>query len=241
MSKKNSLEEFEYFTNEDIDRIQNNYMVSIFDDIIDNYDLYNVLDYGCGNGLFGAYFKKKTECILTGVDGSPHALAKASERGYDNTILITDFSLKKLPLESETFDLVICKDILEHLLNPFMVIRESARVLKRSGKLLIHVPNHFPLLDRIKFLFTKNIDTQCYFPDSDEFSFPHIRFFTFKGLIEKMNHEGFEIIQNYSYNFARIFRGISRIPFGIALSRKMALWSPDNFASGFTLFLKKLH
>ncbi|MBA7579797.1 Ubiquinone biosynthesis O-methyltransferase, mitochondrial [subsurface metagenome] len=162
LKKQEFSREFEYFTNADIDRIQNNCMIPIFEDIIKKYRFYSILDYGCGNGLFGVFFKKKIQCKLTGVDGSPYALKKTSERGYDETILISDFSTIDLPLENESFDFVICKDVLEHLLNPSKVVQESNRVLSRNGKLLIHVPNHFSLVDVVKFLFTRIIYTDYF-------------------------------------------------------------------------------
>jgi SAM-dependent methyltransferase len=239
MKKQDSFEEFEYFGDADIDRIQNNYMGPIFEDIIKKYRFESILDYGCGNGLFGGFFKEKIECKLTGIDGSSYALKKASERGYDRTILIKDFSRADLPFEDSSFDLVICKDILEHLLNPIKVIQESHRVLSQSGKLLIHVPNHFPLLDRIKFLFTKNIDTQSYFPDANDWNFPHIRFFSFQGLVGSLEQAGFEIIGNYSFHFARVFGYFHRLPFMKNIFTKLACWSPDNFSAGFSVLLKK--
>jgi len=239
MNNRESLEEFEYFSNANVDRIQSNYMVPIFEDILKKYQFYNILDYGCGNGLFGFFFKQKLKCKLTGVDGSSYALKKASERGYDNTFLISDFSSTNLPFEESSFDLVICKDIVEHLLNPSKVIQESHRVLNRSGKLLIHVPNHFSLIDRIKFLFTKNMDTQSYFPDANDWNFPHIRFFSFSGLVEGLEQAGFEIIGNYSFHFARVFSNFHRFPFMKNIFVKLACWSPDNFSAGFSLLLTK--
>lgn len=239
MNNETSSKEFEYFSDTDVDRIRNNFMIPIIDDIIRRYPSHNILDYGCGNGLFGAYFKEKTKCSLTGADGSSYALKKASEQGYDKTVLISDFSTMNLPFENSTFDLVICKDILEHLLNPHKVIQESHRVLCTNGNLLVHVPNHFPLIDRIKFLFNKNIDTQNYFPEADNWNYPHIRFYTFDGLLKNLKQKGFKVIQNYSFHFARLGGFISRVPFGTILGRTLARWSPDNFSAGFTLLLKK--
>ena len=239
MNNQNSSGEFEHFTNADVDRIQNNYMVPLFEDILRKYRFYNVLDYGCGNGLFGLFFKEKLQCNLTGVDGSSYALKKASESGYDEAILINDFSKTDLPFGDGTFDFVICKDILEHLLNPFKVIQESHRVLIQNGQLLIHVPNHFTLIDRIKFLLTKDIDTQSYFPDANDWNFPHIRFFSFSELVDGIEHAGFDLIGNYSFHFARSFGVFHRLAFMKTFFRKLACWSPDNFSSGFSVLLRK--
>src|SRR6516162_4284694 len=47
-----------------------------------------------------------------------------------------------LPFSDHTFDLVVCKDILEHLLEPLLVLREAMRVLRDDGTMIISVPNH---------------------------------------------------------------------------------------------------
>jgi 2-polyprenyl-3-methyl-5-hydroxy-6-metoxy-1,4-benzoquinol methylase len=47
---------------------------------------------------------------------------------------------RKLPFEDESFDVVICLDVLEHIEEDFMVISEISRVLKSGGRFLISVP-----------------------------------------------------------------------------------------------------
>jgi len=47
---------------------------------------------------------------------------------------------RKLPFEDESFDVVICLDVIEHIEEDFMVIEEISRVLKCSGRFLISVP-----------------------------------------------------------------------------------------------------
>lgn len=237
--KKHSIEiikdEYKYFSNKDMDNIEDNYMVPIFDDIIKRYPVKNVLDYGCGNGIFGIYLKRKTGCVLIGVDGSAYGLSKSKEIGYDKTFLVKDFNIDKLPLNEGTFDLILCKDILEHLIEPLEVIKEAKRVLTDSGVLLIHVPHHFSLKNRIKYLFTHNIDTQEYFPDSSEHNFPHIRFFTMLGLRKMLTESGFDVINDYSKHFPSCLP----IPFTHKITKLFARIFPDNFADGFTLLCKK--
>jgi 2-polyprenyl-3-methyl-5-hydroxy-6-metoxy-1,4-benzoquinol methylase len=58
-------------------------------------------------------------------------------------------NLTALPFASETFDLIICKHVLEHLEEPESAFRELARVLRPRGRLLVLTPNRFhyvPLL-----------------------------------------------------------------------------------------------
>jgi O-antigen biosynthesis protein len=232
--------EYRFFADADIDRIDEiSFMTPIFDDIIARRDFRSVLDYGCGNGIFGIYLKEKNGCFLAGVDGSEYGLNQAKERGYDSTVRISDFSAERLPFQDGAFDLVMLKDILEHLMEPLFVLEEAARLLKEGGSLLLHVPNHFPLAYRIKFLITNRIDTQNYFPDSKEWSFPHIRFFTLPGLEEMLDKTGFSIAENYSDYFTTFCPGLSRLPFAKRFQRYLAKRYPDQFSYGYTFLCEK--
>ena len=50
----------------------------------------DLLDVGCGNGIFSSIVKKKTGCKLIGIDGNKHALevAQKSEIGFDETLIL---------------------------------------------------------------------------------------------------------------------------------------------------------
>ena len=237
MSNKSS--EFKYFSNNDLDRITDNYMSPIFDKIFKKYSFNNILDYGCGNGTFGIYLSQNTQCKIIGIDGSKYALEQASKIGYNETYLIEDFSTIKVPLQDNTVDFVILKDVLEHLLDPHFVLNEAYRVCASKGLLLLHVPNHFPLIYRLKFLFTNDIDTQNYFPDSNDWNFPHIRFFKHNSIVEKAKKIGFNILEDYSYYFTAYLPKTSKVPVVKHFQRYLAQKYPNDFAIGFTLLCQK--
>ena len=50
-----------------------------------------------------------------------------------------------LPICDNSFDVVICAEVLEHLRSPIDVIREAYRVLRPSGTILVTVPFLFPI------------------------------------------------------------------------------------------------
>lgn len=49
---------------------------------------------------------------------------------------------RQLPFKDESFDVVLCLDVLEHILADFRLIREFVRVLECGGKLLATAPAH---------------------------------------------------------------------------------------------------
>jgi ubiquinone/menaquinone biosynthesis C-methylase UbiE len=94
-------------------------------------------------------------------------------------------SAGSLPFADRTFDCVVCKDILEHLLEPLVVLKEAVRVLHEDGVLIISVPNHFYWPMRIRLMVGKGIIWRGLISDHGaayhEWNYMHIRFFTYKG------------------------------------------------------------
>jgi len=90
-----------------------------------------------------------------------------------------------LPFVHHSFDIIVCKDILEHLLEPLAILHEVRRVLRDDGYVIISVPNHFYLTMRIRMLFGANILWKSlghdHSKDYDEWDYMHIRFFSYGG------------------------------------------------------------
>ncbi|UCD84846.1 MAG: class I SAM-dependent methyltransferase [Deltaproteobacteria bacterium] len=98
-------------------------------------DTGSILDVGCGNGAFvntfvGTFSNKK----VVGLDSSEEALK------YVRTDKIRG-NITSLPFENDTFDLVLCLEVLEHL--PEDDFREGISELQRVSKshIVITVPN----------------------------------------------------------------------------------------------------
>lgn len=108
---------------------------------------------------------------------------------------------KKLQFKDNFFDLVIAKDILEHLENPLTLSKEIGRVLKPSGYAVIDVPNHFFLPMRIKMLFGGNIIWKTidhnHTNDFEEWNYMHKIFFTWMGFQKFIKTSGLVISKTF--------------------------------------------
>ena len=218
---------------------ENNYFSPIWRNVVGKIGIFkNMLDVGCGNGIFSLEAKRITGCTLHGVDGSDYALQQAQNIGFDTLSPISDFNVDPLPFDQEQFDFCLCKDLLEHLLRPDFILEEIYRVLKPGGKLLVHVPNHFPFERRLRFLFFNDIDTFHYFPESKRWNFPHIRFFTHSSLLELLEQKGFRIVLDLSYHFPAIPYGKYLIPIPTVRNWIIKKY-PSQFLTGFTLLSEK--
>jgi 2-polyprenyl-6-hydroxyphenyl methylase/3-demethylubiquinone-9 3-methyltransferase len=101
-----------------------------------------VLDVGCGGGLLAEEFAR-LGCAVTGVDPSPESLAaaRAHAAGQGLTIGYHCATGEALPFPDQSFDVVYCCDVLEHVTDVHQVIGETARVLRSGGTYLYDTIN----------------------------------------------------------------------------------------------------
>lgn len=111
-----------------------------------------VLDVGCGDGAFASFIGEIVgDTELYGLDIAPEAAAKACARGV--RALALDLDEEVLPFDENTFDVVICGEVIEHLYDPDHLLEEIHRVLKPDGICIITTPNLASWYNRIALLF----------------------------------------------------------------------------------------
>lgn len=52
--------------------------------------------------------------------------------------------IHNIPIKDESIDAIICSSVLEHVENPIISVREIHRILKKGGKLFVHIPSIYP-------------------------------------------------------------------------------------------------
>jgi SAM-dependent methyltransferase len=63
-----------------------------------------------------------------------------------------------LPFEDNFFDYVLLAEVVEHLKDPYGLMTELVRILKKGGKLVLSTPNILNLRSRFRFLFEGAFD-----------------------------------------------------------------------------------
>ncbi len=112
-------------------------------DLLERIPLYSrlVLDIGCGTGALGHAFKRRNpRARVFGIEGDPRAAAIASRR-LDG-VIAGDIETLSLPESfSGAVDCLIYGDVLEHLRDPWALLRRHAALLSPTGVLLASLPN----------------------------------------------------------------------------------------------------
>lgn len=93
-----------------------------------------ILDVGCAYGYWLIHFPKGS----LGVEIMPRMIQFARSLGLK---VISANVEEHIPIENSMFDMVHCRDLLEHMIAPHKVLREFYRILRDNGELVISVPN----------------------------------------------------------------------------------------------------
>ena len=126
---------------------------SVVADILPDTDLAPILDAGCGDGLSIEKIAEKKEIFpLYGVDLSYQSVQLAQK--VINQALFVQGSVAALPFNGESFRMVMCLEVLEHLDIPEQGLLELLRVAK--DYVLISVPNE-PVFQMANFSRGKNL------------------------------------------------------------------------------------
>jgi SAM-dependent methyltransferase len=109
-----------------------------------------VLDVGCGTGALAAAYRPLNPRVrLLGIDTDAEAAAIAAQRLDE--VAVVDVEQNPLPFPDRPIDCVIYSDVLEHLRDPWAVMRRHVEALSADGMLLICVPNveHWSFAERL--------------------------------------------------------------------------------------------
>lgn len=108
-------------------------------EMIDSTECESLLDAGCGEGFVLDFLsRRRPDLRLTGVDVSDKAIEYAAQH-FGNRARLRTGSVYKLPFSDNSFDTVLCSEVLEHLDDPNRAVNELKRVARRH--VVITVPH----------------------------------------------------------------------------------------------------
>lgn len=103
-----------------------------------------VIDVGCGDGGLFELISDKT--LYTGIDISPTQLSYFREhipKSRQKRTTLHQGDISKMPFASNSFEVALVCDVLEHVLDPMKVLTEIHRIIKPNGYVLMSIPNEY--------------------------------------------------------------------------------------------------
>jgi ubiquinone/menaquinone biosynthesis C-methylase UbiE len=139
-----------------------------------------LIDVGCGVGS-NLHFLRSLNVKTIGIDSEIHSLLLAQKRLLGVPLVHGDMT--KLPFKSNSIGLIIASDVLEHLTNDSLGVREIYRTLQPKGVAIFTVP---------AFEFLKGTQDRVGM---------HSRRYSKKQFLNTIQREGFTILKSSYFNF----------------------------------------
>jgi SAM-dependent methyltransferase len=130
-----------------------------------------VLDIGCGAGFNAAWYRRHGAREIVGVELDPASAAQAAAV-YDR--IECESIETAIHTVGSGFDLIVCADVLEHLVDPWSVVRELARAANADACLAVSMPNIRFLPAVLRIAFGRGFA----YEENGIFDATHLRFFT---------------------------------------------------------------
>lgn len=172
--------------------------------LIAEENIKNVLDIGCNRGsievLFNNNYPQKAEkTFIEGIDISENAIKQANDLNLPNCNF-NSYDGTKLPYPSESFDLVILVEVIEHVTDKMALLLEINRVLRPSGKLFLTTPNPQCLALKANLIMWSIAKTLLRKP-----KYAKDKFISNKNLIAILMESGFESESDQLYFWPHLF------------------------------------
>lgn len=143
-----------------------------------------VLELGCGSGATLGWLKQTQKSVYTvGIEIAEAAAIAARARADE--VHWVDFERADISISRQKFDVILCLDVLEHMINPWSVVdRLASNYLAEGGKLIVSLPNvrHYSVVFPLLF------GGRWEYADAGLLDRTHLRFFTRDSALQLLSH-----------------------------------------------------
>jgi len=146
-----------------------------------------VLDVGCSSGYLAARLVGQGNTVV-GLELDPAAAAEAAT--VCEEVLVGDIETMELPFPAESFDAVLCGDVVEHLRDPQRFLERLRPLVRRDGLVVLTTPNVANWAIRLSLLAGR-----WRYADRGILDRTHTHLFTRKTLDETLETAGYRIVR----------------------------------------------
>lgn len=157
-----------------------------------------VLEVGCGAGATLKWLSDSGRARhTTGIELCAEAAAVA--RGRVDRLLEGPVEQHLDALPADSFDLVLCLDVLEHLVDPWQVLQRLTTLLRFGGSVIVSLPN----VRNRRVVFPLLFGGHWNYVDAGIMDRTHLRFFTREGSVQLLEQAGLTLTAESSTGHRR--------------------------------------
>jgi len=171
-------------------------------------DAKKVLDVGCGNGCFAEVIKNQNSAEVWGIELMEQE-ANLAKQVLDKVFIgPCENFIDSLP--DNYFDVIYFNDVLEHLVDPYAVLKKMKSKLASDGVVISSIPNVRYHNSFIKVLVSKDWKYEPF----GVMDFTHMRFFTEKSIKRMYEEAGYTVKVSEGINKSKSLKPyLYNIPF----------------------------
>jgi 2-polyprenyl-3-methyl-5-hydroxy-6-metoxy-1,4-benzoquinol methylase len=164
-------------------------------------DANRILEIGYGQGNFAAQLLKPTREVW-GIEPNGEAAQVASKKLYKVFSQKIEDCIHEIP--DNYFDAIIFNDVLEHLLDPWHILKIIMDKLAQEGQVIASIPNFRYVTNLFNILIKKD----WVYEDAGILDAMHIRFFTKKSIKRLFLQSNYQILQMAGICRTTSFKGL---------------------------------
>jgi 2-polyprenyl-3-methyl-5-hydroxy-6-metoxy-1,4-benzoquinol methylase len=146
-----------------------------------------LLDIGCGEGAFGYELKQRRITEVWGIEVVSQIAEKARER--IDRVIVGDCEIDDIDLPTNFFDCIVFNDILEHVRDPWSVLKKLKQCLSKDGCVVASIPN-VRYYTNLKALLLRK---EWKYKSCGILDYGHLRFFTEKSILSMFDECGYSV------------------------------------------------
>jgi len=161
----------------------------IFPEVFEKRQHDKILDISAGIGIVAQRILENYPCEMHCNEVDETCLSQLKKLN----VHITNYDLdtgERTSFQTADYDAIICLATIEHLINIDVFVTDLHRILKEDGRLYLSVPNYAALYWLVPLIRGRSFHDP--FGEKSRYEFyAHIRYFTYRTLLDYMRHFGF--------------------------------------------------